>query len=212
MTSLSVKLTQCFVLAKHVVHYYNVHTDGDDARQCTSVENIQRIVERMTGKPVEKYRVPFEGERVRGNIERYDDRFVIHVRRGQTLEWDRFTVIKELCHALMDSAEEYSPHGVETLRELVSWRGLDFDWEEASEVARCERLAELMALELIYPFEYREGDKAAIAAGATRADVGQKRGVPLPWVERALLQRHIDACRGLWEVMPSITAPLPPPL
>jgi Zn-dependent peptidase ImmA (M78 family) len=206
------RLLQCFLLAKHVVHFYNIHTSGDDVKKSTSVENIQRIVERMTRRPVMKYDVDFQGEKVRGNLERYDDRFVIHVRRGQSTEWVRFTVIKELCHALMDKVEEYSPEGVNTLRELTLWGGLQLNADEASEIVRCERLAEIMALELIYPFEYRDEDKLKIQNGSTLRDIASTRGVPATWVDRSHQEQYMNAVREIWRLLPEVTKDSPPPL
>src|SRR5262245_4654793 len=107
MDEIFAKTVRSFLVAKAVVHYYWIHTDGDDHGK-TSVENIQTIIARLTGLKIEKYLVDFEGSAVRGNLERYDDRAVIHVRKTQTEEEQRFVAVKELFHLLADEKSEFS--------------------------------------------------------------------------------------------------------
>lgn len=204
MTPLAIKLVQAFSITKRVVHFYYVHTDGDENGGRTSVQNIKRIIERITQLPIETYRVTSDGPSVRGNFERYSDRIVILVR-SQSDEWERFTAIKELCHALIDGEEDYSSEGVETIRELVTNNGwLD---DEASAQVRSEQLAERMALELIYPLEFRRQDMATVEEEGFAA-IGVRRGVPVTWVERALNVDHITACESVWKVLGAVDGAL----
>lgn len=197
MTPLAIKLVQAFSITKRVVHFYYMHTDGDEDGGKTSVQNIKRVIERITQLPIEMYRATFDGPSVRGNFERFADRIVIIVR-SQSDEWERFTAVKELCHALIDSEEDYSSEGVETIRELVTYNGwLD---DEASAQVRSEQLAERMALELVYPLEFRRRDMEIVEQEGFAA-IGVRRGVPVTWIERALDAEHIAGCESVWKVL-----------
>lgn len=211
MTDITVKIIRCFELAKSVNHHYWVHTP--DASQNMRVENIERIVSWMQGVrlPVEKWVVPYDDATfIRGLFERYDDRIVIYIRDGQTPEWVRFTIVKELCHALIDEPGDFSPKGEETIRDLIKYHGVTLD-EISSAVLHSERLAEITALELIYPLEFRRADVAAISAGVKIPELVQKRAVPSLWIQRGLDPKYIEACEYFWKALSDDTpTPLVP--
>jgi Predicted Zn peptidase len=204
------KMLQCFILARRVNHYYWVHTTGDDDPGATSVENIQKIVSRMSGMHIRKRVVDFEGSTLRGNEERFDNKVMIHVRASLSTPWRRFTVVKELCHVLLDDAEDFSTDVVTTIRDLLQFTG--FNGKESAEI-RSEKLAEIMAVELMYPIEFRRGDKAALQAGAKIGDLAEKRQIPPIWIERALGDGWLEACELVWATiknLPDDVTPLGP--
>lgn len=206
--SLVNKMILVFAWSRRVVHHYWMHTDGDEAGD-VSIENVQQVISRLTGLPIEKLLVDFEGTTLRGNIERYDDRAVIHVRAGLSPNWQRFTVVKEMCHILLDEKEDWSTDVVTTISDLLSFSGLDGD---ESAPLRSEKLAELMALELIYPLEFRDEDRAFLDAGGKVSDLADKRKVPPLWIERALAPGYIELCKDAWTLLkeiPSEKEPLP---
>lgn len=195
------KMLQVFVLARRVNHYYWMHTDADAFDGSVSIENIQIIVGRLAQLRIEKYVVNFDGASLRGNVERYDNRVAIHVRASLSDSWRRFTVVKELCHLLLDSAEDWSVDVVKTIAELLSFVG--FNGEESAEI-RSEKLAEIMALELVYPIEDRRGDKQRIADGEKTADIAAQRKVPAIWIERAHNEDYLAACEGTWQALEAL--------
>jgi Zn-dependent peptidase ImmA (M78 family) len=202
----TLRVIQSFEKAKLVNHYYWQHTDGDDGAMIR-VENLQMVIERITRLKVEKRLVQFEGNNVRGNYERYDDRIIINIRDGQPLEWVRYTITKELCHALNDLPEEFSPDPAETIKELVKYAALALE-DGVSSALKSERLAEIIALELIYPIEFREADIASVEGGASIASIVKKRGVPSALVQRCHDRRNLEACKRLWNAL-AVTAPEP---
>jgi Zn-dependent peptidase ImmA (M78 family) len=205
MDDYAVKLVRAFELAKRVNHYYWVHTPDEALNM--RVENIQRIVSWMSRLPVEKLEVDFEGEIIRGVYERYADRVVIYIRKKQSKEWIRFTIVKELCHLLIDQVGDFFPDGVETLRGLLKF---EMKADDMTPALLSERLAEVTALELIYPLEFREPDLADLKAKkVTIADIVAKREVPSLWVQYALDDEYIEACKYFWKVLSDET---PPPL
>lgn len=210
MAEFSVRLLQCFERAKVVNHYYWMHTDADNGG-AVRVENLQHVIERMTRTKVEKYSVPFDGTIIRGLYERYTDRVVIYIRKGQSLEWVRYTIVKELCHLLNDQQSEFSPKGEDTIKELVKFAGLA-PGDGMSDVMQSERLAEITALELVYPLEFREQDRSALQNGSTFADIARKRQVPSAWVQRGTTAAYIESCKTYWRVLPNTVPPSLEPL
>jgi len=210
MADPTVKILRCFELAKRVNHYYWVHTP--DGASNMRVQNIERIISWMHGVrlPVQKWLVPYaDASFIRGVFERYPDKLVIYIRDGQTPEWIRFTIVKELCHGLIDQPSDFSPKGQETIQGLIKYRGVHLG-ELSSDVLQSEALAEITALELIYPFEFRREDAAALKAEKLKlGDLVKKREVPSVWIQRALNPDHIEACESFWKALKDET---PPPL
>jgi Zn-dependent peptidase ImmA (M78 family) len=214
MTSKSVliKMIQCFVWAGRVNHYYWLYTDADDTDGSVSVENLQIIIGRKAGLHITKRLVDFEGTTLRGNIERYEDHAIINVRASQSENWQRFTVVKELCHVLLDTADDWSTDVVETIAGLLAFSRLTGD---ESPAIRSEKLAEVMALELIYPLEERREDRAFIQAGGKVSDLADKRKVPPLWIERGISDWYYEACEETWKVIGDSVndnTPLPDPV
>lgn len=201
------RIIKAFVLAKSVNHYYWLHAPAED--QNVRIENLARVVAMMSGLRIEKRLVPTGGGIIRGLTERYPDRAVILVRKEQPLVWQRYTTIKELCHIVYDGDGDFEPDPTKTLEQLVMRRSLDLD-EEGSPALMSERLAEIMALELAYPLEFRRVDVAAIRNGSTVDDLVALRDVPAVHIERALGEQYIEACEGVWQSLAEVPIkPLP---
>ncbi|MDE2013606.1 MAG: ImmA/IrrE family metallo-endopeptidase [Alphaproteobacteria bacterium] len=203
------KAIKCYFIAQMINHYYWVHTDGDDPTGKISIENVERIVTRLSGLQIKKFSVPFEGKAVQGNVERNADRTVrIHIREDQTEGEMRFTAIKELFHLIADDNGDFSTNVVKAIGDLVKYQQRALDGQ-ASDELRAERAAEVFALEIIYPFEHRDSDQADHKAGTPLDEIAKKRGVPLYWVRRALTQSHLDRSRKLWGSLP-VNVEFPP--
>jgi hypothetical protein len=168
------KIEATFRKVKQIKEYMQQYCIAPD-RAKLSVEDLQRCVSDMYSIKIEKREVLFEGEYLRGLVERYADRARILLRAGQGEEWMRFTATKELCHLAIDEKEDWSPRGHETIQSLLIEERLDLDGDEAAQKARkladsraqSEKLAEIAAGELMYPHEFRDGDIEAIAKGTT---------------------------------------------
>jgi Zn-dependent peptidase ImmA (M78 family) len=198
------KIVKCFMLAKKVNHYYWLHTP--DGSPQPRIENIERVVEAMTGLKIEKKEVTTDGSIIRGFTERYEDKALILIREDQPIEWKKYTAVKEYCHLVYDSEEEFEPDPVVTLDQLVMRRGLDLD-EALSPAIISERVAEIMALEIIYPLELRGGDAEKLKTGdsKTLGKLVALRHVPAVHIETATRQTYIEGCRNLWGVLPDVT-------
>ena len=203
MTPTSLRLIQSFLLARQVNHFYWLHTDGDDPDGKISLENLQRVIERMTRLPIHKKRVFVDdAPSVRGSFERYSDRIEIYIRDAQGELWERYTCVKELCHSVMDKSEEYSVDVIKTIKELRKYDGITVALDNLSPATRSEKFAELMALELIYPIEFRQSDRQKLTDGETIGSIASRRGVPAVWVEHALGE-YLEACADVWRLLPT---------
>lgn len=205
MTGPAAKFLHGYSRVRHVNDLYWAHTTADaDGR--VSVENLEKAVTLITGLRVEKYIVTFKAEAVRGAFERYPDHVKIFVRSDQSAVWIRFTVVKELCHALCDIPETYSVEPVRTIQGLLDHT--DFvPGEHVDGEVQSERIAELMAMELLYPFEIRDGDIKAKDAGLeTVRSLSEKRGIPSVWVERALEPVFTKFAHTMWGILDSVAA------
>jgi Zn-dependent peptidase ImmA (M78 family) len=196
------RLLKVFALAREVNHYYWVHTPDADNDSQIRIENLQIIIERMTRVPIRKGTIEFPGNIVRGVFERHPDFNLVGVRQDMTDLDKRFTATKEMCHALADEESEYSVEGVETIKQLASAQALTFDDEE-SDALTSERLAEILAIELLYPIELRHGDRREVYTdkSISLAELAEKRGIPAFWVAAALHEPYLDICQRCWNLV-----------
>lgn len=200
-----VRLIDAYYLAKKVVHYYWMHTEGDTLEGAVSVENIQKIVELMTGIKIEKFLVPSEGKFIRGFTDRNHSTAQIYIADNQSDEWKRQTTVKELCHILCDNEDEFQPNPKETIEHIIADEG-KFD-EHSTPVAMSERIAEIVAIELLYPLELRDSDLVHLGEGASISALALTRKVPPRYIEIACNEQHIKLSREIWKRLPQVDPP-----
>jgi len=194
MASFQVQLFQSFDRARLVNEIYWNHTTGDEVGRRVSIENLKKAVEKIIEIPVRKTLVDFEGNYVRGFMERYQDRVEVYVIERQPEQWQRFTFVKELCHALCDGKDEWQPNGIETIHDLVKL----MEFNSATPATRSERFAEVIALELLYPYEFRAKDKESKRAAT---ELAEEFGIPARWIEHALSDNYMAACDVVWKLL-----------
>lgn len=164
------RIEEVFRKVKHVKEHMKAYCIAPE-RAKLSVEDLQWCISDMYGLKITKKEVAFEGEYLRGLVERYKDSARILIRAGQGDEWMRFTAVKELCHLSIDEPEDWSPRGHETIESLLIEEHLDYSElggeqettrQLADRKAQSERMAEIAAIELMYPHEFRKVDLAAM--------------------------------------------------
>lgn len=202
MSEKYVKILEAFYAAKRVNHYYWVHTPHDSPD--VSVENIHAIISLMSGVTIEKYLINAPSEYHRAYVERYDGGRLakIFVIGGQDHKWQRFAAVKELCHVLIDKQSDFQPDPCVTIEKLKDGTRL-MDDESAPE-ADSERLAEIIAVELIYPLEFRRKDQRAHAQGTSLEELADLRQVPTKYISLGIEERSIVECTALWGALSSI--------
>lgn len=119
----------------------------------------------------------------------------------------RLVAVKELCHIAIDTEEDFSTAAIDTLERMLS-PGLDKDAPE-NLAFRSGILAELVAWELLYPFENRAGDKDAIQEGTESvANIAKRYQIPEDVVEMVLRTPYMEMChkfcnRSMWRIRQS---------
>lgn len=193
LTNLNDKFITVFVKAKRL---NEAIWTGDDAG-ALSIDRFKSIVCDMYAVEIDMFEVDFEGSHLRGMIEVYNGgrQAKIYIRTNQSLPWKRYVAVKELCHVVIDRKEDWSPHGIETLEKLIVGDVLLGEHNGALS----ERLAEVTALELVYPHEHRRPDLAKIQAGQlTYEAIAAERSIPVEIVKRVLIQSYLNMCDILW--------------
>lgn len=165
------KVVMTFKKVKQIQEQMREYCIAPD-RAKLSVEDLQRVISTMYSLQIEKREVAFEGSYVRGVVERYPGRARILIRKDQEEDWLRYTAVKELCQVAICEKEDWSVEGTTTLENLLDEARLDKVMEEKDRQqpphpTQSEKLAEVAAIELMYPFIYRDADLAAIAAKKT---------------------------------------------
>lgn len=218
MSDKYLKVVNAFYAAKRVNHYYHMHTSGDDiASQRVSVENIHTIIELLTGLTIQKSEVDVESEFHRALVERYVDAGTekkvnaIYVIGGESSAWKRFATVKELCHILIDTDEDFQPDPCVTIANMKDTP--QFLEEHNPPATDSEYLAEVIAMELIYPLEHRREDIKSLEAGKTTIEaIAEHRDVPLKYVSLGVTNGHFETCVMIWKSLKDVDPPNLDPL
>jgi hypothetical protein len=208
MWVLDTKIEETFRKVKQIQEHMQRCCIAPD-RAKLSVEDLHWAISDMYGIQIEKHEVAFEGEYVRGLVERYENRARILVRKNQEEDWLRFTNVKELCQIAISEKEDWSVDGTKTLDALLYEVRLDNHEEDEKSDERAkivaphpiqsEKLAEIAAIELMYPFRYRDADMTAIDGNKTtlRA-IAVHFHAPEFVVGTALNPRHLSLATDFW--------------
>ncbi len=170
------KLLSCFQKAKAIIEHKKLLC-LDSGRIPVSVDDVEDVIRDMTNYEIKRVEVktPSDVVHVRGILERYaDQKARIIIRHNQTEDWKRYVTVKELCHIALDEVEDLSTDGEKTIEKMIAE-------ETLSKVAQIngtpvqpilpdnevqsERLAEIMAIEIMYPFSFRKKDLEDLKAG-----------------------------------------------
>lgn len=197
------KLEVVFRKVKHIKEHMKRCCLAPD-RAKLSVEDLQWAISDMYDLKIEKFEVAFDGQFLHGLVERYEKRARILLRKDQVEDMMRFVSVKELCQVALDEAEDWSPAGTETLEGYGYEVALDLAGENekrqlAERHIQSERLAEIAATELMYPFEFRAQDLADITAQkTTRKAIALHFHMPEFAVGRALGEQRMLLVQKFW--------------
>lgn len=190
------EMVRCFVLAKHVDHNYWWHTPTEEGARIL-VENVQKVVSKMTGVEIEKEIVDIEENSIRGFIDRYPGKAKIFITSGQSIPWQKFSVVKELSHILYDMEDSYEPDPDVTMDQLLQYVGPFLDGEMSAALLS-EHIAEILAMEIYYPLEFRTEDHKFLKDGGDISELVEKRQVPQLIIERCTNEKYIESCKKIW--------------
>jgi Zn-dependent peptidase ImmA (M78 family) len=152
---------------------------------------------------IEMLEVSFDGEHVRGNVERYSDkRARIFIRAHQPDDEKRLAAVKELSHIMIDEQDDWSTNGVETITGLLTETRLVAEngvgHENPTNPLQSETLAYAAAVELMYPYDYRDADIQKLDVSQTTiAKIALEHDVPPYAIEFAL--RNHATLKRCWD-------------
>lgn len=167
-----------------------------------SIVDLHWVIQDMYGLQIKMWEVSFAAEFTRGGVARFNDnKALILVKSGQAKELLRYVCTKELSHLVIDEKEDWSADVLETIENMIVEFTLaaQGNHKEADNEVQSEILAELAALEILYPHEFREADNAALAAGTTTIPkLALDYEIPEFAVSRALSATHMKLCKEIW--------------
>lgn len=153
------------------------------------IDPLAQIVKDDTGLGIEcrKLNLDQPGQ-IRGRLLRYKDIAYIEYNSELNTCWTRFVVCKELCHLILDSEEEYTKSLPSLVEQLIGQ-----STGEPKEDLASERMAEIAALELLFPHDFRrsfiehfENGRLSLLKIATILRIPQK------YAEVCLHRRYVE--------------------
>lgn len=159
-----------------------------------SVMDLHYVVEQVYGLSIEMKDVDFQAVYLRGHVERYPNKAFIRVRANLSEYDKRLVTVKELSHLIVDEKDDWSGDAVATLEGLIeeSRAIVALEHKKVASHLESEGLALLAAVELLYPWEYRQADQARIDADeATLSSIALEHQVPAYVVDEALTKEPL---------------------
>lgn len=187
---------------KHCPHPCEPALNPDDLHW--AVQDVYKL-------DIEILEVPFAAEHTGGTVERYRDRAKILIRSDLPVSMKRFIAVKELAHIAVDSEDDWSTSGVETIKSLLTeWELVEKNGDGHLNPERplaSELLAEIAAIEMMYPFEYRGSDLEKLQRGETSfTKIALEHDMPEFAVETAL--HHHETLSKVWQAVNASLAPI----
>lgn len=168
----------------------------DSTRIPVSIDSLHEVISELSGYTVEMREVSFEGTYLFGRIEKYDGkRAIIDVKSSLAENWKRFIACKELVHLLIDEEEDMSPYGDEMLEKLVRDGHIGVISNNGGDKPpmQSELIAEVTALEILYPVFERKKDFDALAKGETTIrKLALHYGLPDNFIDTGLSTDYLD--------------------
>ena len=164
-----------------------------------SVLDFKLIVERETGLPVRFFEAHVENSHVIGCFVRKNDGIYIYVSSNLGPSEKRFVEVKELCQAVLDIQADWSTDGSRTLESLANPLPFGADYN-TNRPWFSEKLAELLAGELLYPIETRRKDLIQLSDGAVQeSDLVDRLRIPRHRVRYLLSDSIVTWSQKWWD-------------
>lgn len=192
------KTHECFKKVKYIKEHAQIYCLSPD-RVPVSVEDLFRVVSDMYDMKISKQDVVYEGEWVNSLVERYNNQHaIVYVKHNLEDHYKRFCATKELMHLAIDEPEDWSVDGTETLAALFVEMSFD-NGNVAENVAQSEVFAEIAAIEILYPYEFRALDRKSLADQTTSLiKLSLEYEIPTFIVARALSEWYDKIATSVW--------------
>ena len=183
-------LSDCIRTAKNIADAYRLKVPNGHNASRRSLDVLLDVCVEACQHPIEIYKGDFdENDRwLYGACLLAEDKAVVLYAHYLNSCWERFTVCKELFHVVLDKEEYRSMDIFQHIQNIT----LSFPDDESRPTGPvvCEFLAEVAAMEFLFPYAER---KAILAANAmTPAEVAEQYKVPCLMVEKYLSHDYMD--------------------
>lgn len=160
-----------------------------------SIDAAKEVIEEFSGYSVTMRSVTFEGSHVFARVEKYSDKTAnIDVKHTLDDQWKRFVSAKELLHLIIDKDEDMSPYGDQTLDKLVRDGHIGVISQNGDgPPAQSELIAEVAAMELLYPIQNRKADLAEVRNdGLTFSKIAIRYGMPINFIDTVFSDGYLN--------------------
>jgi hypothetical protein len=183
------KISNALVCADFILAQPEVYADVAE-KLPISIDAVTDFIAAHCKKTITVREVNFEATHLKGRKETYvDGNVFIDIRQNLPDYSKRFVALKELMHIIVDgAAEDLTPYGDVILEKLVLEGHIGvFSGNGDEPPAQSELVAEIAAIEVIYPIALRSADAEALERGETTlAALEVKYEAPAPIISTAL--------------------------
>jgi Zn-dependent peptidase ImmA (M78 family) len=199
MQTQKTKLQECLSTVKNVVDNYKLYHIGSDSTE-RSVDNLIFTCSTYLDKKIEKLELDLTKEEspVYGSCLVFPDgNYVICFVNNLNYCWKRFVICKEVFHAVLDDEichnMDIGSFIDEVMLSLPESMLLfsDPNWK-ASPSATLEMLAEIAAMEFMFPYDSRLAEINGIEDRVNYLEIAEKHKIPQVMVERYLSKTYIS--------------------
>ena len=188
------KISNAVLCAQEILKQPEIYNDEIE-KIAISVDAVTDYISEKFKLGIEIREVVFEAIHLKGRKETYvvdgSTTVIIEIRSNLSDFWKRFVALKELMHIIVDKDEDdLTPYGDVILEKLVLEGHIGVLSGNGDEPpAQSELVAEIAAIEVIYPVGLRKSDIEAIHdpdKDVTPSKIGLKYEAPQPIVSTAL--------------------------
>lgn len=195
------KVVNALVCAQRVLEDPKIFNGNGDLIPI-SIDEVKDWISENSGFSIEMRDVAFEGTYVFARVEKYKgSKAEIDVKSSLPEDWKRFVAAKELLHLVIDQEEDLSPYGDETLDKLVREGHIGVISQNGDAApAQSELIAEVAAMELLYPIQNRLGDLSSLLEGkVTQQKLALHYGIPVNFVDTAFSKGYLEVIKKAFE-------------
>lgn len=172
--------SRCLGLARDLADHYK-QTVLNGGATYKRMDELLKIIESYLSKKVVVNQLVREKRSIRAvYFAMKDGTYEVFLLAGMTEDEERFALCKELFHVVVDIEEYHSTDLYGHVYEVVAT--FPVENSSPSPSAQSEMLAELAAMEFMFPYE----DRKAILSGGNNLDmaaIAARYGVPQPYAE-----------------------------
>jgi hypothetical protein len=190
------KVKNAVMCAQQVLKQADVYAE-DENKLAISVDAVTDYIAAHCSVEIEIREVVFEATHLKGRKETYSNgQVIIEIRSNLSDFWKRFVAIKELMHILVDKDDDdLTPYGDVILEKLVLEGHIGvISGNGDAPPAQSELVAEVAAIEVIYPIGLRKSDSEKLKDSnneITMNKIGLIYEAPGPIVSTALNAEYL---------------------